>query len=49
VHWGIARADLAQPDPAVWQRVNSDPPEWYPENEAFSAFLVSALAPSRGR
>src|SRR5262249_14522109 len=32
VHWGIARADLAQPDPTVWQRVNSDPPEWYSEN-----------------
>src|SRR5436190_24276675 len=35
VHWGVAMSDLANPDPIVWQRVNSDSPQWYSEEMDF--------------
>jgi hypothetical protein len=43
VSWGIRVVDLSQPDPEVWQRVNSDPPEWYSENMSFSIFMSKML------
>lgn len=43
VHWGIAMSDLAHPDPAVWQRVNGDSPEWYSEEMDFSTFIAKNL------
>ena len=43
VNWGIREEDLSQPDPEVWQRVNSDPPEWYSENMPFSTFICKML------
>jgi len=39
-HWGIKTNDLAQPDPEVWQRANSTPPEWYSEKMTFSDFMI---------
>ncbi|MCU0546283.1 MAG: SMI1/KNR4 family protein [Oscillatoriaceae cyanobacterium Prado104] len=43
VSWGIKTKDLASSDPEVWQRVNSNPPEWYSEEMTFSEFIVQAL------
>lgn len=39
--WGIDRADLGQADPIVWQGVNGDPVEWYPEDFRLSRFLMA--------
>ena len=41
VSWGIARSDLGQADPIVWQRNNTPPVEWYSEELSFSAFMAS--------
>jgi len=40
VHWCFRLHDLDQIDPEVWQRVNSEPPEWYSEEIPFSTFLA---------
>jgi cell wall assembly regulator SMI1 len=39
VHWGFKQSD-ANPDPEVWQRVNSETPGWYSEEMTFSQFIV---------
>jgi hypothetical protein len=39
--WGIARADVATPDPVVWQAPNADPLVWFPEEYRVSQFLLA--------
>ena len=41
VHWGIPLRSKSRTDPEVWQRVNEDETEWYPEHMAFSVFLLT--------
>jgi hypothetical protein len=48
VHWGIPLSHLSRANPAVWQRVNSEEPEWFSEQMAFSEFIVKNLAWQRG-
>lgn len=39
--WGLCKADLREADPLVWQGVDGDPIEWYPEDDTLSRFVVS--------
>lgn len=41
VFWGIAKADLGEADPVVWQGVNGEPIEWYAEDHRLSRFLMA--------
>ena len=44
VSWGFRRADLEHEDPIVWQRNNTPPAEWFPEELTFTAFLAEMFA-----
>ena len=48
VHWGLRVPFSEKADPEVWQRVNGDKPEWYPEKTPFSVFIVKNLAWQHG-
>ncbi|MFO0889129.1 MAG: hypothetical protein U0790_08310 [Isosphaeraceae bacterium] len=41
VFWGIPNSDLDQADPIVWQGVNGERVEWYPEDYRLSRFLMA--------
>ena len=41
VSWGIPLASLHEPNPAVWQRNNTPPVEWFPEEKDALGLLVS--------
>jgi len=41
VTWGIQMADLAQPNPVVWQRNNTPPTEWFSEEKPFTDLMLS--------
>lgn len=43
VSWGIAREDLCDEDPVVWQRNNTPPIEWFSEEKRVTAFIESLL------
>jgi hypothetical protein len=43
VSWGIKIVDLDNEDPPVWQRNNTPPTGWHPENMTFTKFLKSML------
>jgi hypothetical protein len=49
VTWGLPLGPGKRADPTVWQRVNSDRPEWYSEELPFSVFVLENLAWQRGR
>jgi hypothetical protein len=40
-YWGIARHDLAQPNPIVWQGINQETVDWYEEEYKLSQFLMA--------
>lgn len=40
VSWGIKKRDLRRSDPPTWQH-NTQADEWYPEDKAFLAHMVS--------
>jgi hypothetical protein len=41
VSWGVRRADIGEPDPPTWQRNNTPPAEWFPEEKSFVELLES--------
>ena len=41
VSWGFRTADCDEDDPTVWQRNNTPPHAWYPEDKPFTRFLAS--------
>jgi hypothetical protein len=41
VSWGVRRVDLAIADPPTWQRNNTEPLEWFPEDKSFTELLMS--------
>jgi hypothetical protein len=43
VHWCIPLALIKRADPEVYQRVNSDEPEWYSEDMTLSEFIIKNL------
>lgn len=44
VSWGIPLAHIADADPIIWQRNNTPPVAWYPEEKTWSELLESMFA-----